>query len=195
MKLTLPWLKEHLATEASLDEIVERLTMLGLEVEGVESRGADLAPFTVAEVSRPCAATPNAERLSLCEVDTGSARVEVVCGAPNVHAGMKAVFAAVGTVIPESGKPLQQATIRGVDSCGMLCSARELLLGEDHAGIIELAPDAPVGRPVDEVIRVEGPVIDVSVTANRGDCFGVVGIARELAAAGVGRLVARDFGK
>ena len=87
-------------------------------------------------------------------------------------------------MIPESGKPLQQARIRGVDSCGMLCSARELLLGEDHAGIIELAPDAPVGRPVDQVIRIEGPVIDVSVTANRGDCFGVLGIARELAAAG-----------
>jgi phenylalanyl-tRNA synthetase beta chain len=192
MKLTLPWLKEHLATDASLEEIVARLTMLGLEVEGIESRGADLAPFTVAEVTA-VRRHPDAERLSLCEVDTGSARVEVVCGAPNVHAGMKAIFAAVGTVIPESGKPLQQARIRGVDSCGMLCSARELLLGEDHAGIIELAPDAPVGRPVDQVIRIEGPVIDVSVTANRGDCFGVIGIARELAAAGVGTLIHRDF--
>jgi phenylalanyl-tRNA synthetase beta chain len=192
MKLTLPWLKEHLATEASLDEIVARLTMLGLEVEGVESRGVDLAPFTVAEVTA-VRRHPNAERLNLCEVDTGAARVEVVCGAPNVHAGMKAIFAAVGTVIPESGKPLQQATIRGVDSCGMLCSARELLLGEDHAGIIELAPDAPVGRPVDQVIRIEGPVIDVAVTANRGDCFGVIGIARELAAAGLGTMIRRDF--
>jgi phenylalanyl-tRNA synthetase beta chain len=192
MKLTLPWLKEHLATDASLDEIVQRLTMLGLEVEDVETRGADLAPFTVAEVVT-VRRHPNAERLSLCEVDTGSRRVEVVCGAPNVYAGMKAVFAAVGTVIPESGTALQQARIRGVDSCGMLCSARELLLGEDHAGIIELAPDAPVGRPLDEVIRVEGPVIDTAVTPNRGDCFGVIGIARELAAAGLGTLKSRDF--
>jgi phenylalanyl-tRNA synthetase beta chain len=192
MKLTLPWLKEHLATDASLDEIVARLTMLGLEVEDIETRGADLAPFTVAEVTA-VRRHPNAERLSLCEVDTGSRRVEVVCGAPNVYAGMKAVFAAVGTVIPESGTALQQARIRGVDSCGMLCSARELLLGEDHAGIIELAPDAPVGRPLDEVIRIEGPVIDVAVTPNRGDCFGVIGIARELAAAGLGTMKSRDF--
>lgn len=192
MKLTLPWLKEHLATEARLDEIVARLTMLGLEVEDVETRGADLAPFTVAEVVA-VRRHPHAERLSLCEVDTGSGRVEVVCGAPNVHAGMKAVFAAVGTVIPESGVALQQAKIRGIDSCGMLCSARELLLGEDHAGIIELAADAPVGRRVDELIRIEGPVIDVAVTANRGDCFGVIGIARELAAAGLGKMIRRDF--
>jgi phenylalanyl-tRNA synthetase beta chain len=192
MKFTLPWLKEHLATEASLNEIVAQLTMLGLEVEGVETRGADLAPFTVALVTA-VRRHPNAERLNRCEVDTGRGTVEVVCGAPNVHQGMKAVFAAVGTVIPESGKALQQATIRGVDSCGMLCSARELLLGEDHAGIIELAPDAPVGRPADQVIRIEGPVIDVAVTANRGDCFGVVGIARELAAAGLGTLIHRNF--
>jgi phenylalanyl-tRNA synthetase beta chain len=192
MKLTLPWLKEHLATEASLDEIVLRLTMLGLEVEDVETRGADLSLFKVAQVLT-VRRHPNAERLSLCEVDTGAGRVEVVCGAPNVHPGMKAVFAAVGTVIPESGKALQQAKIRGVDSCGMLCSARELLLGEDHAGIIELAPDAPVGRPASQVIGIEGPVLDVAVTANRGDCFGVLGIARELAAAGVGTLTHRDF--
>ncbi len=192
MKLTLPWLEEHLATEAGLDEIVARLTMLGLEVEGVETRGVDLTPFTVAEVVA-VRRHPNAERLNLCQVNTGAETLEVVCGAPNVHEGMKAVFAAVGTVIPESGKALQRATIRGVDSCGMLCSARELLLGEDHDGIIELAPDAPVGRPAHHVIRFEGPVVEIGLTPNRGDCFGVSGIARELAAAGLGTQIFRDF--
>jgi phenylalanyl-tRNA synthetase beta chain len=136
---------------------------------------------------------PNAERLSLCEVWTGRETLEVVCGAPNVHLGLKGVFAGVGTVIPESGKVLERATIRGITSNGMLCSARELRLGEDHEGIIELDPQAPVGRPASEVIRIEGPVIDVDLTPNRSDCFGVVGIARELAAAGLGRLKSRDF--
>ncbi len=117
----------------------------------------------------------------------------MVCGAPNVHAGMKAVFAPTGVVIPASGEVLKRARIRGVDSNGMLCSAKELLLGEDHEGIIELAPDAPVGRPASDVIRVEGPVIEVAVTPNRGDCFGVLGITRELVAAGIGTLRPRDF--
>jgi phenylalanyl-tRNA synthetase beta chain len=192
MKLTLPWLKEHLATEASLGEIVEQLTMLGLEVEAVEKRGADLSPFRVAQVTdvRP---HPDAERLSLCRVNTGEHVVEVVCGAPNVHAGMKAVFAPVGAIIPGSGEVLKRARIRGVESNGMLCSARELLLGEEHDGIIELPADAPVGEPASAAIRLEGPLIDVAITPNRSDCFGVLGIARELAAAGLGELKSRDF--
>jgi phenylalanyl-tRNA synthetase beta chain len=192
MKFTLPWLLEHLETDARLNGIVDRLTMLGLEVDGVETRGADLSPFKVALVTE-VRRHPNAERLSLCRVDTGSELTEVVCGAPNVHAGMKAIFAPTGVVIPGSGEALKRARIRGVDSNGMLCSAKELLLGEDHEGIIELAPDAPVGRPASEVIRVEGPVIDVAITPNRGDCFGVLGIARELAAAGLGTLKHPDF--
>ena len=192
MRFTLPWLEEHLETEASLDEITSKLTMLGHEVEEVTSRGTDLSAFLVAEV-RTVRRHPNAERLSLCQVDTGKATLEVVCGAPNAHAGMKAVFAPVGTVIPASGEALRRVTIRGVESNGMLCSADELLLGEDHEGIIELAADAPVGRPASEVIRREGPVIEVALTPNRGDCFGVLGIARELAAAGLGRLRSRNF--
>ena len=191
MKFTLPWLKEHLATEAALGEIVDRLTMIGLEVEAVEARGADLSPFRIARVSE-VRAHPNAERLSVCRVDTGERTVEVVCGAPNVHAGMKAVFAPVGATIPGSDQVLKRATIRGVESNGMLCSERELLLGEDHAGIIELAADAPVGRPASEAIGIEGPVIDVAITPNRSDCFGVLGIARELAAAGLGELKPRN---
>jgi phenylalanyl-tRNA synthetase beta chain len=192
MKFTLPWLLEHLETDASGEQIVDRLTMLGLEVEAVETRGTDLTPFKVALVTE-VRRHPDAERLSLCRIDTGRHVVEVVCGAPNVHAGMKAIFAPVGVTIPATGEVLKRATIRGVDSAGMLCSAAELLLGEDREGIIELAPDAPVGRPASEVIKVEGPVIEVAVTPNRGDCFGVLGIARELAAAGLGTLKSRDF--
>jgi phenylalanyl-tRNA synthetase beta chain len=192
MKFTLPWLKEHLATEASLGEIVDQLTMLGLEVEAVEARGADLSPFWVAQVI-DVRRHPSAERLSVCRVDAGEHVVEVVCGAPNVHPGMKAVFAPVGATIPRSGEVLKRAVIRGIESNGMLCSAHELLLGEDHAGIIELASDVPVGRPASEAIKVEGPVIDAAVTPNRSDCYGVLGIARELAAAGLGELKPRDL--
>ncbi|MGI9501331.1 MAG: YtpR family tRNA-binding protein, partial [Geminicoccaceae bacterium] len=191
MKFSLPWLKEHLETEASVEQIAEKLTSLGLEVDSVESNGADLATFIVAEIVG-LRRHPNAERLNLCEVDTGKGKLEVVCGAPNVHLGMKAVFAAVGTVIPESGDALKRATIRGVESQGMLCSARELCLGEDHDGIIELPADAPVGHAVSEVLTVEGPVIDIDITPNRSDCFGIVGVARELAAAGLGTLKSRD---
>jgi phenylalanyl-tRNA synthetase beta chain len=191
MKFTLPWVKEHLATTASLAEIVDKLTMLGLEVEEVSARGADLSPFRVAQVI-DVRRHPNAERLSVCRVDTGDHTVEVVCGAPNVHAGMKAIFAPVGATLPGTGEVLKRATIRGVESNGMLCSARELLLGEDHAGIVELAGDAPVGQPASDAIKVEGPVIEVAVTPNRSDCFGVLGIARELAAAGLGDLRSRE---
>ena len=193
MKFTLPWLKEHLKTEAGLDDLVAALTSLGLEVEAVEERGADLSPFVVAEVVG-VRRHPDAERLSVCEVDVGRGEpFEVVCGAPNVHAGMKAVFAQPGVIIPESGEMLKPAMIRGVRSNGMLCSARELKLGEDHAGIIELAAETPIGRPASEVVRSESPVIDVGLTPNRSDCFGVQGIARELAAAGLGHLRPRDF--
>ena len=191
MKFTFPWLKEHLDTDASVGEIVEQLTSLGLEVDSVQGRGADLAAFVVAELTN-VRQHPDAERLNLCEVDTGKERFEVVCGAPNVHVGMKAVFACVGTVIPESGQALKRAKIRGIESNGMLCSARELQLGEDHDGIIELPSDAPVGRPASEVLALEGPVIDIDITPNRSDCFGVIGIARELAAAELGQLRSRD---
>ena len=192
MKFTLPWLKEHLETDAGLEAIVERLTSLGLEVDKVEPRGADLTPFTVALVT-DVRRHPEAERLSLCEVDTGSERLQVVCGAPNVHTGMKGVFAPVDVTIPGTGLVLKRATIRGVESQGMLCSAAELNLGEDHSGIIELPEDAPIGVSAAEVIRVEGPVIDIELTPNRSDCFGVVGIARDLAAAGLGGRRPRNF--
>ena len=192
MKFSLPWLKEHLETEASTLAIADKLTSLGLEVDSIENAAGDLAAFTVGEIVG-LRRHPDAERLNLCEVETGRGKLEVVCGAPNVHLGLKGVFAAVGTVIPESGEALKRAKIRGIESQGMLCSARELGLGEDHDGIIELPADAPVGRPVTEVLTVEGPVIDIDITPNRSDCFGIGGVARELAAGGIGELKSRDF--
>ena len=192
MKFTLPWLKEHLATDASLQAICDRLTMLGLEVEGVADPGADLGAFSVAYV-REARQHPNADRLRLCTVETRHGVFEVVCGAPNARTGMKAVFAPEGSVIPVSGEVLKKAVIRGVPSVGMLCSMRELKLGEEHDGIIELPADAEVGMPAVKALGLEGPVIEIKLTPDRSDCFGVGGIARDLAAAGLGRLVSRDF--
>jgi phenylalanyl-tRNA synthetase beta chain len=187
MKFTFAWLKDHLETDRPLDDIVEGLTALGLEVEGIEDRAKTLAPFIVGHVVS-AEKHPNADRLRVCVVDTGTEKIQVVCGAPNAHAGMKGVFAPAGTHIPGSGIDLKKGVIRGVESAGMLCSARELGLGEDHDGIIELPADAPVGQSAAAVLGVGDPVIDVSITPNRGDCLGVHGIARDLAAAGYGAL-------
>ncbi|MBL9009792.1 MAG: phenylalanine--tRNA ligase subunit beta [Alphaproteobacteria bacterium] len=192
MKFTLSWLKEHLVTEASLDEILVTLTRIGLEVESVEDKAAELAAFRVAHV-RTATRHPNADKLQVCIVDTGTEDVMVVCGAPNARAGMKAVFAPVGAIIPASGLELKAGSIRGQLSNGMLCSARELKLGEDHDGIIELPDDAPVGAPVAAVLGLDDPVIDIAITPNRGDCNGVAGIARDLAAAGLGHVVTPEI--
>ena len=191
MKFTLAWLKDHLDTDAGLDEIVARLTALGLEVEEVSDRAAALAPFTVGHVveARP---HPNADRLKVCVVDTGAERVQVVCGAPNARTGMKGVFAPSGTRIPGTDMLLKDATIRGVDSRGMLCSEREMGLSDEHEGIIELPDDAPVGAPFAAVMGLDDPVIEIAITPNRQDCLGVRGIARDLAAAGVGALKPLD---
>ncbi|WP_119460847.1 phenylalanine--tRNA ligase subunit beta [Rhodospirillaceae bacterium SYSU D60014] len=187
MKFTLSWLKDHLETEAGIEEITRRLTALGLEVEGVEDRAKDFAGFTVGHVT-DCAPHPNADRLRVCMVETGSGTVQVVCGAPNARAGMKGVFAPAGSRIPGTGLDLKKGVIRGVESNGMLCSAREMGLGEDHDGIIELPADALVGQPFAAVMGLDDPVIDIAITPDRADCLGVRGVARDLAAAGVGRL-------
>ena len=191
MKTTIDWLKTHLDTDAPLDEIVDRLVMLGHDVEGVENRAAALEPFTVASVVS-ADRHPNADRLKVCLVDTGKAQVQVVCGAPNAHAGMKGVFAPAGTVIPRTGALLRETVIRGVASRGMLCSAYELGLGEDHEGIIELPEDAPVGAPYASYAGLGDAVLDIKVTPNRADCLGVRGVARDLAASGLGRLKPLD---
>jgi phenylalanyl-tRNA synthetase beta chain len=191
MKTTLEWLRTHLDTEAEVGEIVERLIMLGHDVEGVENRAAALEPFAVALVVA-AERHPNADRLKVCVVDTGRAQVQVVCGAPNARTGMKGVFAPAGTVIPRTGALLKESTIRGVASRGMLCSAYELGLGEDHEGIIEVAPGAPVGIKYFELLGLGDVVIDLKVTPNRADCLGVRGIARDLAACGLGRMKPLD---
>ena len=187
MKFTLSWLKQHLETEASVDAIAATLTAVGLEVEEVRRPGETLADFTVAHVveAKP---HPNADKLRLCVVDTGAGQVEVVCGAPNARTGMKGVFAPVGTTIPGTGVVLKQAKIRGVESCGMLCSEREMGLSDEHEGIIELDPDAPVGAPFARFMGLDDPLFDIAITPNRADCLGVHGIARDLAAAGLGQL-------
>jgi phenylalanyl-tRNA synthetase beta chain len=188
MKFTLSWLKSHLQTDASLDRITDALTQIGLELEGVENRGAALASFRIAHVTE-ATQHPNADRLRVCKVDTGESIVSVVCGAPNARSGMKAVFAAPGALIPGTGTTLKVGEIRGVQSAGMLLSAREMGLGEDHAGIIELPEDAPVGISYASWAGLDDPVIEIGVTPNRGDCFSVRGVARDLAAAGLGTLL------
>lgn len=192
MKFTLSWLKEHLETEAGLDEIVETLTRIGLEVEGVENAAEKLRPFVVAEVLT-AAPHPQADKLQVLTVNAGpdhngGEAIQVVCGAANARAGLKGVFGAPGAYVPGSDLTLKVAAIRGVESRGMLCSVRELELGDDHEGIIELAEDAPVGVPYAVYAELDDPVLDVAVTPNRQDAMGVHGIARDLAAAGLGTL-------
>ena len=187
MKFTLSWLKEHLDTAATLDEIVLALTRVGLEVEGVEDPGAKLAAFRVARVLS-AEQHPQADKLQVLSVDAGDGPMQVVCGAPNARAGLVGVFGSPGAVVPANGMVLKVAEIRGVVSNGMMCSTRELELGDDHDGIIELPADAPVGTAYPDYAGLTDPVIDVSVTPNKQDCMGVRGIARDLAAAGMGKL-------
>jgi phenylalanyl-tRNA synthetase beta chain len=187
MKFTLSWLKEHLETDADAKTVAETLTRIGLEVEAVEDKGAGLKDFIVAHVVS-AEKHPNADKLKLCMVDTGDDIVQVVCGAPNAKTGMKAVFARPGVVIPASGEALKISTIRGVESRGMLCSQRELLLSDEHEGIIELSADAVTGEAAAHALHLNDPVIEISLTPNRGDATGVHGIARDLAAVGLGKL-------
>jgi len=187
MKFSLSWLRTHLDTEAGLDAITDRLTTIGLELEGVEDPGAALAAFRIAHVVE-AAPHPNADRLRACRVDTGAGVVSVVCGAPNARTGMRAVFAPPGSVIPATGAVLKVGEIRGVESAGMLLSLREMGLGEDHAGIVELPDDAPVGTAYAAWAGLDDPVIEIAVTPNRGDALSVRGVARDLAAARLGTL-------
>jgi len=187
MKFTLKWLKEHLDTEADVATIARTLTMIGLEVEQIEDRAKDLAPFTIGYVVE-AAQHPNADKLRVCKVDTGKGIVQVVCGAPNARTGMKGVFAPTGSFIPGTKLDLKPGVIRGVESNGMLCSMREMGLGQDHEGIIDLAPDAPVGQSFAAYMGYDDPVFEIKLTPDRADCLGVHGIARDLAAAGLGTL-------
>ncbi len=192
MKFTLAWLKEHLETDRSLDEIVEKLSMIGLEVEGVEDRAAALASFRVAYVVS-AERHPDADRLQVCMVDYGDGDpVQVVCGAPNARAGMKGVFAASGSYIPGTGITLKKSEIRGQESNGMLLSEREMGLSDDHEGIVELPAETEIGIAAVDAMGLNDPVIEIGLTPNRQDCAGIRGIARDLAAAGLGTLKPLD---
>ena len=187
MKFTLSWLKDHLDTDADVTRLSTALTALGLEVEAVTDRAKALAPFAVARIVT-AERHPNADKLQVCTVDTGAGVVQVVCGAPNARAGLKTVFAPVGTYVPGSDVTLKKGVIRGVESNGMLVSERELGLSDAHAGIIELADDAAVGTGYAQLMGLDDPVIEIALTPDRADCAGVRGIARDLAAAGLGTL-------
>jgi phenylalanyl-tRNA synthetase beta chain len=194
MKFTLDWLKEHLDTTASAEEIGKALTMVGLEVEEIVDTAEKLRPFVVAHVveAKP---HPNSDHLNLCKVDAGTGTlIDVVCGAPNARTGMKSVFAFPDTYIPGKDFTLKAGVvIRGAPSNGMLCSAAELELSNDHDGIIELPQDAPVGVAYVDYAKLGSTLIDISITPNRGDATGVYGVARDLAAFGIGTLKATDM--
>ena len=186
MKFTLSWLKDHLETEADVQQIAEAMTMAGLEVEEVLDPAAKLAPFTVAKIVS-AERHPNADRLQVCQVETVDGMKEIVCGAPNARAGLTTIYAPIGAYVPGLGVTLVEKPVRGVVSNGMLCSASELELSVESDGIQELPPEIPVGTPVAGLFGAE-PVIDFEVTPNRPDWLGVAGIARDLAAASVGKL-------
>ena len=188
MKFTLSWLKEHLDTDEPVEKLADKLTMIGLEVENIDDKARALAPFTIARVIS-AEQHPNADRLRVCMVDTGDggAPVQVVCGAPNARAGLVGVFSAPGTFIPGKNITLGVGTIRGVESRGMLCSEAELQLSENHDGIMELPADAPIGAAYAEWAGLGDPVLEINLTPNRPDCTGVHGIARDLAAADMGK--------
>lgn len=192
MKFTLSWLKDHLETDASLDEIVETLTMIGLEVEEVDDR-ASFQPFKIAKVLA-AEQHPDADKLRVLSVDTGDGNpIQVVCGAPNAKAGLIGAFAAPGTYVPGIDLTLGVGKIRGVESHGMMCSERELELSDEHDGIIELPEDAPVGTPFADYAGLNDPVIEIGITPNRPDALGVAGIAKDLAAAGLGKVITPDI--
>ncbi len=188
MKFTLSWLKDHLDTDEPVEKLADKLTMIGLEVENIEDKAKALAPFTIARVIS-AAQHPNADRLRVCMVDTGNgaAPVQVVCGAPNAREGLVSVFSPPGTYIPGKDITLGIGTIRGVESRGMLCSAAELQISDDHDGIMELSADAPIGAPYAQWAGLGDPVLEINLTPNRQDCTGVHGIARDLAAADMGK--------
>jgi phenylalanyl-tRNA synthetase beta chain len=186
MKFTLSWLKEHLDTTASVEKIAETLTAIGLEVENISDKSAELTPFTVAKILH-AEKHPEADKLRVCKVESDIGELQIVCGAPNARAGIYVALAKEGAVIPANGMVIKKTKIRNVESCGMLCSAGELGIDGDSEGIIEL-PEAKIGESIVKVLGLDDPVIDVAITPNRADCLGVRGIARDLAAVRLGKL-------
>ena len=187
MKFTLSWLKDHLDTSKDLDKIVDTLTNIGLEIKSVEDKSKTFKDFTVAEVIK-AEQHPNADRLKVCSVKTVNGIFQVVCGAPNARTGMKGIFAPENSFIPGTGIKLKKSKIRGVESCGMLVSEREMGISDEHDGIIEIDSKHQLGKKFIEVFNLDDPIIEIDITPNRGDCLSVRGIARDLAAAGLGKL-------
>ncbi|NNF76857.1 MAG: phenylalanine--tRNA ligase subunit beta [Rhizobiales bacterium] len=187
MKFTLSWLKDYLDTDATLDDITAALNDVGLEVEEIENLSETLGAFTVAKV-KEARQHPDADRLRVCDVETANGMVQVVCGAPNARTGMTGIFAPPGTHIPGTGVDLAVGVIRGVESAGMLCSEREMMLSDEHDGIIDLDGDWAIGTPAVDALGLNDPVIDIAITPNRPDALGIYGIARDLAARGLGTL-------
>ena len=194
MKFTLSWLKEHLKTDATIDEVVEAMTLAGLEVEGVHNPAEELAAFTIAKV-KTAVKHPDADKLKVCTVDTVDGEMQIVCGAPNARADMTVAYAPMGAYIPGADFSLDKKPrkIRGVESSGMMCSGAELNLGDDHDGIMDLDSGLAMGTPLAEALGVNDPVIDFEVTPNRPDWLGVNGIARDLAAVGLGALITPEI--
>ncbi len=190
MKFTLSWLKEHLETNASLAEIIDTMVAVGLEVEHVDDPAERLKAFTIGEVME-AEKHPEADKLRVCKVATKDGLLQIVCGAPNARAGIKIAYAPVGAYVPGIDVTLTKAKIRGIESFGMMCSAREMMLGDDHDGIIEAPAAAKVGDPIARWLGADDPVIEFEVTPNRPDTNGVAGVARDLAAAGLGKLITR----
>ena len=187
MKFTLSWLKDHLDTNKDLDTIVDTLTNIGLEIENVEDKSKTFNDFTVAEVLK-AEQHPDADRLKVCTVKTIDGTFQVVCGASNARQGMKGIFAPENSFIPGTGLKLKKSKIRGVESCGMLVSEREMGISDEHDGIIEIDAKFTLGEKFIEVFNLDDPVIEINITPNRGDCLSIRGVARDLAAAGLGKL-------
>ncbi len=189
MKFTLSWLKEYLDSSATLDQICAKLTAIGLEVESVEDKAKILAPFSVAKILE---AKPheNSTKLKICNVETSDSKLplQIICGAANARAGLKVAYAPIGSVIPANQMVIKKAKIAGIESNGMLCSARELSLGNEDSGIIEIDQKWPIGSKISEVFSLDDALIEINVTPNRGDCLGIYGIARDLAASNIGTL-------
>ncbi|MBT6036742.1 MAG: phenylalanine--tRNA ligase subunit beta [Kordiimonadaceae bacterium] len=194
MKFTLSWLKTYLDTDADLNTISETLTAIGLEVEEINDPTESLKPFVIGKIEK-AVRHPDADKLRVCTVNNGTETVQVVCGAPNAVTGLVGAFAPSGCTIPTNGLKLKPTVIRGVESNGMMCSERELGLGDDHDGIIDLPKDAPVGSSFAEYAGLNDPTIEIAITPNHQDALGVYGIARDLAAAGIGTLKKADISK
>jgi len=194
MKFTLSWLKDYLETDKDLETLTDKMTAIGLEIEEIDNPADTLAPFVIAEVME-AAPHPDADKLQVLKVNTGTEMLQVVCGAPNARTGLKGAFAPSGATIPTNGMKLRPTKIRGVESNGMMCSERELGMGDDHDGIIDLPADAPVGKNFAAYTGLDDPIIEIAITPNHQDALGVYGIARDLAAAGMGTLKHPDTSK